>query len=258
MRHRRVATVLVVTALALVGLLSSPALAHEERTIAGGKLVLELGFTPEPAVAGQPIAVEMDIHDAKGQAVVLTDAQLKQLAVHLFAGKLTGKTPVDADYKQRANQPMPLHATPWIAPGHYETDSFVATTPGDYSVHVATKDPKQFAGVKLNELFLTGPDTFGPVDDPAALQFPVKVPTNAELAARQDVDLAATTAYTKKLADLQQTADQAKIVFWVYAGLLGLLALALLVHTVRGARRDRVPDTPSRLVPDNDPDRARL
>jgi hypothetical protein len=242
MHHRRV-LLTIVAALATLVLVVPAASAHEERQV--GPLTFLVGFTPEPAVAGQPIAVEMDITRGTDR-VILTDKQLKNVAVHLFAGKLAGAKPVDADYKTLPNQPMPLHATPWIAPGHYETESFIPTSTTTYTVHVASKPGALPNGFQLNEVFVSGPDTFGPVENPTDMQFPVKVPTNIELAQANKTSAEDMAAIDDKITDLQNLADTARVVM---IGLAVGLALALclsLLTLLRGHRHGSpVPDTPA-------------
>src|SRR5207244_3226636 len=63
-------------------------------------------------------------------------------------------------------------------PGAYEAH-FIPTLPGDYTYHIFGKVENK----DVDESFSSGPQTFDPVDDPASLQFPDKLPTTAELQA---------------------------------------------------------------------------
>ena len=64
-------------------------------------------------------------------------------------------------------------------PGDYRA-FFFPTAPGNYTF--------QFTGTigsqKVDESFTSGPTTFSTVEDPASAQFPVKAPSNAQLAQR--------------------------------------------------------------------------
>jgi hypothetical protein len=111
-------------------------------------------------------------------------------------------------------------------------------------VHVASKPGALPNGFQLNEVFVSGPDTFGPVQDPTDMQFPVKVPTNGELAQADATSAEDMAAVDDKLADLQRLADQARIVAIVYGAAIVLLVL-LSITALRRRQRSMVPDSPA-------------
>ena len=227
-------------ALAVLVALAAPAAAHEDRK--AGPLSVVVGLTPEPAIAGQSMAIEVFL-EQNGKPVVLTATQLKGLAAHMFAAKLT-KPPVDADYDQYPNRKMPLHAA-FDSPGEYRSDAFIPTSPTDLTIHLATAKNVKIAGQSFNWVFVAGPDTYGPIQDPTALMFPTQVPTAAQMAAK--IDRVAADVETVA-TDQAAATDTAQMVTLALAAAL-LLTLGVAVWAlVRTRRLTRVPDTPADLI----------
>jgi hypothetical protein len=88
-------------------------------------------------------------------------------------------------------QRVPLALTPTFdpdtgfgTPGDYRAWLF-PTAPGNYTFHFTGKVGTQ----AIDESFTSGPTTFATVEDPTNAQFPVKVPTEAELSQRLDTVL---------------------------------------------------------------------
>jgi hypothetical protein len=169
--------VLVLAAGVLVGFCSlslvavPPAAAHTIKKVGAYQFVV--GWGAEPAYAGQLNSVQL----------VLTRLSTGKPVVNLGTS-LT----VTVIYGSRR---MPMALTPTFdpdtgfgTPGDYRA-WFFPTAPGTYTFQFTGKIGSQ----AVNESFTSGPTTFSMVEDPITAQFPVKVPTTAQLAQR----LAATT-----------------------------------------------------------------
>ncbi len=149
----------------LAVLLAPVALAHEPRT--QGDLEMVVGFGTEPAYAGQPNSVQLIlVHD--GKPVV----------------DLGNTLDVEVSF---GDETMPLEIEPFFAVGEFGEPGdyrawFIPTRPGQYEFHFSgTID-----GEEVDQTFTSGPKTFGDVENPADIQFPVQDPTNGELAERID------------------------------------------------------------------------
>ncbi len=77
-------------------------------------------------------------------------------------------------------------------PGDYRAWLF-PTAPGDYTFHFTGSIGSQ----KVDQSFTSGPTTFATVEDPAAVQFPLKAPSNAQIAARVAADSARTATQSQ-------------------------------------------------------------
>jgi hypothetical protein len=160
-----------VTALSLVlaALAAAPAVsAHTHVHV--GDFELSIGWANEPTYVGVPNGVEVTIEDHDGQPV--TD---------LRAGDITVVVSV-ADQSTAALLLEPaFEVDVFGTPGQYVAD-LLPTVPGDYTF--------QFAGSLHDETVdvtvISGEDTFSPVQSSTEVEFPVKVPTLAEVAERLD------------------------------------------------------------------------
>jgi hypothetical protein len=149
----------------LVVLLAPAAVAHEPRK--QGRLEMVVGFGTEPAYAGQPNSVQIIlVHD--GRPVLDLG---NSLDVEVSFGDETMALPIE-----------PFFAIGEFGePGDYRA-WFIPTRPGQYEFHFSgTVD-----GERVDETFTSGPKTFGDVENPADIQFPVQDPTPGELAERID------------------------------------------------------------------------
>jgi len=155
-------------ALALT-ILTSGASAHERRDVADGQFQFVVGFLNEPAYSGEMNGLSL--------RVSLPDTATTPAAEDDDASS----TPVEGlDTMLQAevfftDQTMPLVLSASFAdPGHYES-IFFPTQPGDYSFHIFGT----INGVAIDETFTSGPETFGPIEDPAPLQFPKETAANS-------------------------------------------------------------------------------
>ena len=150
------------------------ALAHEHRAV--GNYQLEVGFLNEPALAYEPnglfLAVEFfpngvpeeESEEAEAQAQPVEGLE-ETLQAEIIAGGAA------------ETKPLTLEAA-FGEPGAYESP-LIVTRPGDYSFRIFG----QIEGMEVDETFSSGPETFSPIENPAELEFPEEVPSNAELQA---------------------------------------------------------------------------
>jgi hypothetical protein len=169
---RSTVKVMVTLAFVLLVLLQgvSPASAHTVKDVGAYKFTV--GWSTEPAYAGQLNSVQLvlaTLSDGKPYTA-LTDT-LKVTVMYEQQSTTYALTPTfDAD-------------TGFGTPGDYRA-WFFPTAPGNYTFRFVGTIGSQ----KVDESFTSGPTTFGTVEDPASAQFPMKAPSNVELAARIGAD----------------------------------------------------------------------
>jgi hypothetical protein len=154
----------VALVVASLGIFASPAAAHERRTV--GPYTFSVGWIVEPAYVGELNALDLTVTEtASTKAVEGLETTLK---ADLIAG---GGAAV-----------MPLTiAARFGLPGKYQ-GQVLPTKVGDYTFHITGT----VGTMAIDERFESGPGRFGAVVDIAALQFPSKVPSNSDLAAKLD------------------------------------------------------------------------
>ncbi|HET7092381.1 MAG TPA: hypothetical protein VFI22_02860 [Thermomicrobiales bacterium] len=154
--------------LALLLLVAWPlvASAHEHRTIANGHYNVVVGFRDEPAFAGLKNGLDLTVMKLGGTPSAGTPAADSDdgPAGEPVAG-LEKTLKAEVLY---GDQTMELTLAPrWNTPGAYD-GVFFPMKPGDYTFRIfGTID-----GAKVDESFTSSPTTFGPVEDPAPLEFP--------------------------------------------------------------------------------------
>jgi hypothetical protein len=194
-------------ALAVAGLcaaLFSPAtvLAHERRTIGGGKYDVNVGWDIEPAYVGLKNSAGIRILDATTQNPV--EGADKALRVQIRQGASTRELPLHADFGQSGQS------------GYYVAD-FIPTRDGDYRwTFTGTIN-----GDQVNETFDTADGKIDTVQPQAALQFPVTFPDPGQSAVA--------------IQAAQADAQSARLLAYagIGIGILGLLvgAGAWLIHS---------------------------
>ncbi len=168
--------------------------------ISVGDYELTIGWVNEPTYVGVPNGIEVLIEDADAQPV--TD--LAPGALMVVVSTAEAETP-----------PLPLEPGFSIeggfgTPGSYEAE-LMPTTPGDYTFHFTGSIGDQPVDVELT----SGEDTFSTVQSSSEIEFPVKVPTLADVATRLDrIDgrieaLQSTAPGAAELAAAQAAADRA-------------------------------------------------
>lgn len=137
--------------------------AHESRTIGDGKYQIVIGFMNEPVFAGDKSGLEFSVSDVSKATPVA--GQSDEEAAGAPVEGLDKTLKAEVIYQDQTLE-LPLTAK-WNQPGGYYS-VFFPTKPGDYSFRIYGK----IGDTDIDETFTSGPETFGPVDDPAPLQFP--------------------------------------------------------------------------------------
>lgn len=222
LRALGLAAVAAILSFALV----APTSAHERRAV--GPYQFVVGFSAEPAYLEQPNGASLAV-TRDGQPV---EGAEKTLKVEVTQG---------ADRREFELKRV------FGKPGSYVAD-FIPTKAGAYTFrYFGTID-----GVNVNEKFDSGPGRFNDVENTATLQFPVKVPSNGELAAQgsQGVEQApaASQADVQKALDEADSARQTGMVvggLGLIAGLIGIavgvVALSRRPGSTRSSRHDGEP-----------------
>ena len=161
----RVAVAFVVAAGSVL-MAVTPALAHEQRMVAG--YAFEVGFINEPVYVGQRSGLELMVTKA--------DRPVEGLEKTLKAEVIYEAKHVDLLLLAREAQP-----------GAYAS-VFIPTAAGSYTFHIFGT----VEGQSVNERFTSSPTGFNEVQEAASGQFPLQFPTQAELAseAKQGSDAA--------------------------------------------------------------------
>lgn len=250
MSNRIFAAVTVAVLVALVGstlILPVPASAHERRTVAG-TYIFVVGWLVEPTF----------VEEANGVSLVVTNAQTNQPVEGL---EKTLKAEVTAGGTSKAFD----LAVVFNRDGAYKAE-FIPTKTGSYAFRIFGT----VGGTQVDERFESGPGRFEDVTSKSEAQFPVKVPSNGELAdqlqsrpsaqggpasvtsaaqatpAPQGASPPATVAGSGGIEDARRAAERADrassrantAVMIGIAGLLfGLLGAALGVYGLTAARR---------------------
>jgi hypothetical protein len=157
----------IVATAGILGLLAAgagPALAHEHRTV--GAIQMTVGWGDEPTYAGIKNSVQVILADKSGKPI--TD--------------LTDTLTVEVRYGPQTTGPLDLERAfgrSFGRPGDYRAQ-IIPTRPGTYSFHFTGTVDNQ----KVDETFTSSDKTFDNVQDAAAIEFPAKDPSAAELAGR--------------------------------------------------------------------------
>jgi len=185
-----VMTALIV--LASLGIYSGRAYAHERRMVGAYQFVV--GWLTEPAYLGQLNSLDLRITDTRQNPAAPVSGLEKTLTADVAAGGLT---------------PFPLAVTARFGTAGAYNGVVMPTVKGTYTFHITGK----IDTTNIDEKFTSGPNTFGDIEDTAAVQYPQKVPVADELG--------------KRLDSIQSGVDQTRI--------LAIVAIALAVVGLGGA-----------------------
>jgi len=142
----------------LVALLTSPVLAHEAREVAGTEM--EVGLIGEPVFVGQESGLELLV-SRDGTPVEGLDKTLEAEVIYGSSKMALTLEPIGEG-----------------EPGYRA--AFIPTAAGKYTFHITgTID-----GTAVDETFTSSPAGFDEVREAASGEFPVTLPTTAELAAQ--------------------------------------------------------------------------
>jgi hypothetical protein len=213
-------------AAAFVLALSSPAFAHEERTVGAYHLVV--GWGDEPAYAGSKNSVQLILATEAGKPVTnLGDS----LQVELIFGEQQMELAFEPAFDVEEGFGTPGDYRAWIIP----------TAPGTYAFHLFGAIGKQ----KVDERFTSGPTTFDDVADPAEVEFPTKVPTGTELSDRLDREIPRVNeAIASARSQAEDRADMARILA-IVGIIIGAVGIILAVFALTGWRAAARRSTPS-------------
>ena len=233
LRLRPALVVSATAALLLLSLLSAPIVAaHGHTTAAGFNLVI--GWSGEPALVGQPNAVQLFVYDADEKPITDIPADAISVVVST-AGQDSSSFSLSPAFDTEEG---------FGTPGEYSAD-IIPTAPGDYTFH--------FTGTiraKTIDISMTSSDqTFNGVVAPADLEFPVKQPTLTEVGTRLDridgrIDALQSTAPAPGAVAAAQTtaagasaaADRALLIGAVLGGVGLVLAVIALAMVLRARR----------------------
>jgi len=149
---------------ASLGIFASPAAAHERRTV--GPYTFVVGWITEPSYVGQLNALDLTVTETATSKAV--EGLEKTLKADLITGGGAAVLPLTV-------------AARFGLPGKYQ-GQVLPTKTGDYTFHITGT----VNTTNVDEKFESGPGRFGAVEDITALQFPAKVPSNTDLAAKLD------------------------------------------------------------------------
>jgi hypothetical protein len=234
--HLRIRAVALLALISASLALASATAAHTHIEV--GDYVLSIGWLNEPTFVGQPNGVEVTVEDHDEQPVTdLVEGDL--MVVVSTAGQDSPSLPLAPGFNLEAG---------FGTPGQYDTE-LVPTTPGEYSFHVTGSIHDQPVDLTVT----SGEDTFSPVRTSTDVEFPVKVPTLADVATRLDrIDgriealqsdapgadaLVAAEAAADAARTAGATADRALLTGLVVGGAGVVLAVIAIVVVLRAGRR---------------------
>jgi hypothetical protein len=156
----------IATAGLLAASLAAPAAVQAHGHVEVGEYSLTIGWADEPTFVGQPNAVELTIEDHEtGEPIEdLADGALS--VVVTTADQETSALALEGAFGQ---------------PGVYVAQ-LLPTTPGEYTFHFTGSIADQAVDVEMT----SGEETFSSVRASSEVEFPVQVPTLAEVADRFD------------------------------------------------------------------------
>jgi hypothetical protein len=166
-----------IIAIAVSGTISAPpeTYAHEVRAVGNYQFVV--GFLNEPAFAYEPSGLDLrvtffpngvpegDEAEGEGQPVEGLEETL-QAEVIAGGGAATKELTLEPAFGD---------------PGAYESP-MIFTAPGDYTFRIFG----EIDGQQIDESFVSGPETFGPMEDPEEIQFPEQLAPPAAAGSASD------------------------------------------------------------------------
>jgi hypothetical protein len=229
----RPALLACVTAGSLLALLSAPIVAAHTH-VDVGEFHLEVGWLNEPALVGQPNAVQLTIANHDESPVTDLGADDLKVVVSTAGQDSDALALTPAFDAEEGEGPL----------GEYHA-ALVPTAPGDYSFHFTGS----IHGTAVDVTLKSGPETFDSVEGTSDLEFPVKQPTLTEVGTRLDrIDgrieaLRSAAPAAGALASAQDTAtgasaaaDRALLIGALLGGaglVVAVIALALVLRVRR-------------------------
>jgi hypothetical protein len=199
---------------------TSTASAHERRTVAG-KYVFVVGFLNEPALVEEPNGIDLRVTNAQ------TNEPVEGLEKTLKAEIIVGDQKKTVDLRARFGQK-----------GAYTAD-IIPTKAGTWAFRFFGT----VEGTPVDERFESGPGRFNDVQPKSDLQFPVQLPTLAELAQQRAGAPEASAQQPVSPTDVQRALDRANTALraGMILGLLGIGVGLVGVGLALRAQRGRAP-----------------
>lgn len=217
----------------VLSLVAAPiASAHGHTSATGFNFVI--GWSGEPALVGQPNAVQLFVYDADEKPITDIPADAVSVVVST-AGQDSASLPLAPAFDVEEG---------FGTPGEYFAE-IIPTAPGDFTFHFSGT----IHGTAIDVSMTSSDETFDSVAAPADLEFPVKQPTLTEVGTRLDridgridalqsalpaqgaIDAAQDAATTASAA-----ADRALLIGALLGG-AGLIAAVIALALVLRARR---------------------
>jgi hypothetical protein len=209
MRHLSKKLWPAVILMAALILLTNIAYAHERRMVGDYEFVV--GFLVEPAIEGEKNGVDLRVRipsEEEGGTPTPVEGVHETLQVEI--------THVPSGVSKSAE----LRAI-FNDPGHYTSD-LIPTAPGPYRFHFTGS----VGDLTVDEIFESGPGTFGEVEPSVDFQFPETIPQAREMesAIRGTQDTAQQSAAAITAAEEAAAAAQSTATIALILGAVGLLA----------------------------------
>lgn len=202
----RAAVIACIGAAATLMLAPTRVSAHETRSI--GDIVAVVGFGTEPSFVGQVNSALISLSDERNGEPIVEGVDLQ---VEIGFGE-----------ERLALEMEPSFVVGVFGEaGTYEA-FFLPTRAGTYEFHFTGT----IGDIEFDETFTSGPDTFGPMEDPAAISFPARDPSSAELAGLVD----------RELARQADDVKSARLIAFIGLG-VGAVALLAALGASRAARK---------------------
>ena len=231
---RRLRAIVVVALMTIPLALAPAASAHTHIEV--GEYHVSIGWVNEPTFVGQPNGVEFSIEDHDEQPVTDLEAGAVQVVVST-AGRETAQPPMEPGFNVEGG---------FGTLGQYEAE-LMPTTPGEYTFHFTGTIHDEPVDVTVT----SGEDTFSPVRSSTDIEFPVKVPTLADVATRLDridgriaavqSDAPAALVAARAATDAARAATNSANSALLIGSLIGaagvVLAIAALFVAMRAGRR---------------------
>ena len=213
----------LVAAFLLMILAALPAVAHEQRQV--GAYQFTVGWQQEPTYVGQLNAVQLFLHDAKGNPIDDL-GNPPSLQVMVSTGGQTS-SPLSLEPSFDPDTRLGMH-------GEF-TAAIIPTSPGTYRFHFTGS----INGQPVDQTFTSSDSTFNNVEEPTSVEFPAHQPSAADLSAsinRLGPRVDATKSAASSAHDKASTAATLSIIALVIAVVLGgvSLGVALTARHRRG------------------------
>jgi len=230
---RRLRAIVVVALMSIPLALAPGATAHTHIEV--GVYTLSIGWLNEPTFVGQPNGVEVTIEQDE---VPVTDLAAGALSVVVSTADTdTSALPLEPGFSVEGG---------FGTLGQYDAE-IMPTTPGEYTFHFTGTIHDEPVDITVT----SGDDTFSPVRSSTEIEFPVKVPTLADVATRLDrIDgriaavqsdapaaLAAAQAATEAARAATASANSALLIGLLVGGAGVVIAIAALYVAMRTGRR---------------------